>query len=173
MEEPRWVPLGKIGRSHGLCGAFRIHSYGETLATSKPGDVLYLRSSSGPALPMTLVTLRRQGRFWVAQFAEITTVSAAHQLTGEELFLPEDLLPPPEPGEYYYYQLLGLSVETTGGKFLGILREILATGANDVYVVDHAGKEILIPAIVDVILTIDLQQGRILVDLPEGLTDDL
>ena len=173
MAEPRWVPLGKIGRSHGIRGAFRINPYGETLATRKPGDVLFLRSSGGPPRPMTLVTLRRQGRFWVAQVAEVATIGAAHQLVGEELFLPEHLLPPAEPGEYYYYQLLGLRVEAAGGKFLGTLREILPTGANDVYVVDHAGKEILIPAIADVILAIDLEQGRILVDLPEGLTDDL
>jgi 16S rRNA processing protein RimM len=173
MAEPRWVPLGRIGRSHGIRGAFRINPHGETLATRKPGDVLYLRSSAGPVRPMTLVSLRRQGRSWVAQVAEVTTMSAAQQLVGEELCLPEHLLPPAEPGEYYYYQLVGLRVETTGGEFLGTLREILATGANDVYLVDHAGKEVLIPAIADVILAIDLEQGRILVDLPEGLADDL
>jgi 16S rRNA processing protein RimM len=173
MAEPRWVPLGKIGRTHGLRGALRVHPYGQTLATRKPGDELFLCPSEGSPVKLTLTALRQHGRFYVVQFAQIESADAAQDLTGVEVFLPEDRLPPAEAGEYYYYQLLGLKVETPDGGFLGTLCEILPTGSNDIYIVKHAGKEILVPAIADVIVAIDLGLGRMVVDLPEGLTDDL
>jgi 16S rRNA processing protein RimM len=173
MAEPHWVPLGKIGRTQGLRGALRVHPYGQTLATRKPGDGLFLCPSDGSPVKLTLTTLRQHGRVCIVQFTAIDSAEAARSLTGKEVFLPEDLLPPTEDGEYYYYQLLGLRVETPDGVFLGTICEVLPTGANDIYIVRHAGKEILIPAIADVIVTIDLKLGRMVVDLPEGLTDDL
>jgi 16S rRNA processing protein RimM len=56
---------------------------------------------------------------------------------------------------------------------LGILRAIIETGSNDVYVVEHDAREILIPALADVILEVDLQGGRMVIEPPEGLLDDL
>jgi 16S rRNA processing protein RimM len=72
-------------------------------------------------------------------------------------------------GEYYQFQLIGLAVETKDGERLGTLRSIFETGGNDVYVVDCGGKELLVPAIEDVVCEIDLENNRMIVDLPEGL----
>jgi 16S rRNA processing protein RimM len=79
--------------------------------------------------------------------------------------------PLPE-GHYYIFQLVGSRVYTTGGEFLGILTEVLTTGANDVYVVKGTGKkEILIPALKDVVRKIDLARREMTVALPPGLLD--
>jgi 16S rRNA processing protein RimM len=174
MNVSRLIPVGKIGRTHGLRGAVKIFPYGETLGELQPGGKLYLYAASDlrPS-ELTLVHSRSQGKFHVVQFAELQDVDAAQGLVEQEVFLPEECLPAPSEGEYYYYQLIGLSVETTGGRQIGILRRIIETGSNDVYVVDHLGRETLVPAIAEVILEVDLQEGRMVIEPPEGLLDDL
>jgi 16S rRNA processing protein RimM len=148
-------------------------AWGETLSTRVIGDKLYLRSPTGEIRELTLEEFSCHQRKWLARFAGVTTRDVAESLTGQELFLPEDQLPQLEEGEYYHYQLVGLQVETTDGASLGIVGKIIPTGSNDVYVVEKDGREILIPAIEEVIVSIDLQAGRMQVALPEGLTDDL
>jgi 16S rRNA processing protein RimM len=81
----------------------------------------------------------------------------------------EDALPLAED-EYYEYQILGLAVWTVTGDNLGNIVEIIDTGANDVYTIRGSnGHDILIPAIEEVIREIDLDAGRLTVELPEGL----
>lgn len=76
---------------------------------------------------------------------------------------------PLDEGEYYYYQIQGLAVYTSEGEHLGAVREVLSTGANDVYVVRGPSGETLIPALEGVVLEIDLESGKMVVCLPEGL----
>jgi 16S rRNA processing protein RimM len=173
MVDRRWVAVGKIGRAHGTHGAVRIAVSGETLGTRVAGDQLYLRLPTGEVRPLTLEELKWHQRMWLGRFAGVATREMAEELNGKELFLPEDQLPQLEEGEYYHYQLIGLEVETTHGDFLGVLRKVIPTGSNDVYVVEKDDREVLIPAIEEVIRSIDLKTGRMQVTLPEGLIDDL
>jgi 16S rRNA processing protein RimM len=174
MNRPRLVPVGKIVRTHGLRGALRIFPYGETLGLQKPGAKLHLYSASDrEKLELTLVSLRSQGRCYVVQFAELPDIDAAQRVVDLEIVVPEECLPLTSEGEYYHYQLIGLRVETAAGKDIGVLRSIIETGGNDVYVVGHGTGEILIPAIAEVILEVDLQGGRMIIEPPEGLSDDL
>jgi len=76
---------------------------------------------------------------------------------------------PLEEGEYYCHQIEGLHAVTTEGERLGRVTEVLATGANDVYVVRGSQGELLLPAVKDVILRVDLEAGVLVVRLPEGL----
>jgi 16S rRNA processing protein RimM len=76
-------------------------------------------------------------------------------------------LPPAAPDEFYWYQLVGLEVISSDGRKLGTIEDILETGSNDVYVVRQGDEEILIPAIHQVVLEVDLQQRFMTVDLPE------
>lgn len=175
MEEPRLIPVGKISRVHGVRGTVKIYPYGESLAQQQAGDKLYLLDSvqGGEETTLTLVSLRPQGKLWIGQFREILSIDEAQKIVGEEVHLPRDRLSPASEGEYYYYQLIGLKVETTKGSFLGTLTAIIETGSNDVYVVDRQGKEVLIPALEDVVVEVDLTRGQMIVDPPEGLIDDL
>jgi 16S rRNA processing protein RimM len=74
-----------------------------------------------------------------------------------------------EEGEYYTFEIEGLAVTTDEGEDLGEVTDVITTGANDVYVVRGPSGEILLPAIADVILDIDLENGHMLVHVPEGL----
>lgn len=73
--------------------------------------------------------------------------------------------------EFYYRQIIGLMVITSEGKEIGMVAEIMETGSNDVYVVRGQGKEYLIPAIKDVILSVNLGSGAIIITPMEGLLD--
>lgn len=78
-----------------------------------------------------------------------------------------DLAPLPE-GQYYRFQLIGLTVVDRSGNVLGTLDEVIETGANDVYRVRASdGREVLLPALADVVLSVDLDAARMLVDPPE------
>ena len=170
MEKSSLVPIGRIVRTHGVRGAVKIHPYGETLGELEAGEKVFSVSSEGVVeREFTLVSLRAQSRVWIGEFEEIRDIDQARELAGKELFVPLERLPALPDGEYYQFQLIGLTVEAKDGRKLGALRGVLETGGNDVYVVDCDGKELLVPAIEDVICEIDLESSRMIVDLPEGL----
>ena len=94
----------------------------------------------------------------------------AERLRGKSLSVPADEVPPLPDGAYYHYQLIDLEVYTPECVRLGAVREILVTGANDVYVVRRPeAKDLLIPALKRVVVCVDLAANRMIVRLPEGL----
>ncbi len=95
--------------------------------------------------------------------------TAVEKLRGQLVQIPIEEAVPLEQDEYYEHQIVGLAVWTAGGDYLGTVDEVISTGSNDVYVVQSEGREILIPAIEDVVLEINLAQGRMVVELMEGL----
>ncbi len=168
MKESLLVPIGKVTRAHGIRGALKVFAYGETLDRMRVGERLFAKES-GARRQLTLASLRAQNRVWIVEFEEIESRDQAESLTGREIFIESERLPDLPEGEFYQFQLIGLSVETREGRPLGTLSAILETGSNDVYVVESGGREVLIPAIEEVVREVDLQNGKIVVELPEGL----
>lgn len=170
MKESCLIPVGRVVKPHGVRGAVKLFPYGETLGQLRPGDKLVSVAPDGAReREFTIAGLRGQKRGLIGEFDELADIDQARELAGKELFIPEDRLPDLPEGEYYHYQLIGLGVETGDGRDLGTIRAILETGSNDVYVVEKDKKEILVPAIEDVVLAIDLEAGKMTVNLPEGL----
>jgi len=95
--------------------------------------------------------------------------AAVEKLRGQLVQIPIEEAMPLEEDEYYEHQIVGLAVWTVGGEYLGTVDEIIFTGSNDVYVVRGEGREILIPAIENVVLEINLAKGRLIVEMMEGL----
>jgi len=93
----------------------------------------------------------------------------AATLRGKLIYVPLEEAMPLEEDEYYLYQVLGLQVWTTEGEFLGRVDEVLSTRCNDVYLVSDGAQEVLIPAISSVVKEVDLDGGRLIVRLMEGL----
>ncbi len=86
------------------------------------------------------------------------------------LWAEESVLPDPGPGVAYAFQLVGLRVETTEGRVLGTLAELMTTGASPIYVV-RGEREWLIPGNPEVVQRVDLAAGVIIVALPAGLDE--
>ena len=102
--------------------------------------------------------------------AGVTTRTQAEQLRGQFVQVPIEEAVPLPAGSYYLYQLVGFQVITTDNKVLGQVTGILETKANDVYIVsDNEQNEILLPDIPDVVKAIDMDKGRITVELIDGL----
>ena len=94
--------------------------------------------------------------------------SSVDRFRGALLQIPESMLPDLREGEYYRYQLLALTVVDLEGAVIGELQEVIETGANDVYRVrTAAGDDVLLPALSDVIISVDLEAHRMVVDPPE------
>jgi 16S rRNA processing protein RimM len=168
MEKSCLVAVGRVLKAHGVRGALKVLPYGETLGGMEAGEKLFLMEGVKQR-QLTLVRLRSQTRGFIAEFEEFESIDEARELTGKELLVDKDRLPPLPDGEYYHFQLIGLSVVTKEGEPLGTLRAVFETAGHDVYVVANEDKELLIPAIEDIICEVDLTGGTLKVDLPEGL----
>ncbi len=106
-------------------------------------------------------------------FEGLTSRAAAESLRGEVIEIDEEDLPPLPEGEYYIDDLVGMEVVTEdGGEVIGRLSEVLRTGANDVYVVQRPGaKDVLVPAIPDVVKAVDVAAKRMTIDPLPGLLE--
>jgi 16S rRNA processing protein RimM len=107
----------------------------------------------------------------LVKFRGYSDRARAEELIGGSLKIPRERLKPAGPDRYYIADLIGLSVETAEGRRIGVVRDVLQTGANDVYVVDVEGREVLVPAVDHVVKSIDLARGRLVIDLVDGLLD--
>jgi 16S rRNA processing protein RimM len=169
--QPGLVLLGRVMGVHGLKGTLRVSLSGH------PGD---LDPETFTALSEILVGGERfavrkasRGRKHVLLGLEgVETREQAEALVGREVLGESERFPELPPGEYYWFQVLGLPVVHAGsGAVLGYLAEIWPTGAHDVYVVRQDDREVLLPAVEEVIQEIDLQAGCLKVWPPEGLLD--
>jgi 16S rRNA processing protein RimM len=93
----------------------------------------------------------------------------AADLQGSILETPASETPSLPEGTFYHYQIVGMEVWTTDGNSLGKVTDIISTGSNDVYVVQTSEDEVLIPATPDVVTKVDIDSGRITVDVIPGL----
>ena len=105
------------------------------------------------------------------KLAGVDTVEQAEGLRGDLVYVPLAEAVPLPAGQYYWHQIIDLDVQTSDGQPLGRISDILRTGSNDVYVVRSGDKELLIPAIEDVVKEIDLAEGRMIVEPIPGLLE--
>jgi len=161
--------VGKVVGAHGIRGEVVIHFHDGTDRKLTTGDPIRLTLPGKPHASYRVTSARpHKGRFLVA-LDTITDRNQAEALIGAEVVADRASLPPLEDGEYYWRDLIGLSVYDVAHRHLGTLTAIFPTGSNDVYVVQQGADEILVPALESVVVSIDLNAGVMRVDLPEGL----
>ena len=101
----------------------------------------------------------------------VTDANLAEALRGKNVFADERDLPPPGENEFYFRDVIGCEVMLTNGERIGVVEDIIVTGANDVFVVRGEGKEVLVPAIEDVVKQIDVASKRVVIEAIPGLLD--
>jgi 16S rRNA processing protein RimM len=168
QSEPGYLAVGRIVRPWGVRGELKVEILTEDPARFERLETVYVGLQF---VPYRLERSRLHHRAVLLKLVGCDDRNAAEALRGSLVQVAiEDALPL-EEGEYWIYQILGLEVYTLEGELLGVVKEVLETGANDVFAVrGRRGREILVPALKDVVLDIDLVAGRLLVELPEGLT---
>ena len=162
--ELEYITIGHIIAPWGTQGKVKV-------ATDFPQ---HLASSSKVYIdhqPMTIDSTEWHKEKVIIKLNNIDSVEDGQRLVGQAIEIhPRQLQPLPQ-GQYYHSQIIGLEVETTRGESLGNITEILTTSGSDTYVVSGAKEEILIPAIEDVIKSIDLDKGCLVIEPIEGLLD--
>ncbi len=165
------IGLGRISGAHGIRGAVKVRP-DATAATTDPEDFLALGEVVVGGRPYRVISADRLKNQVLLRLAGVDDRNRAEALAGLEVLGDRRRFPKLPSGEFYWFQLLGLPVYHAGdGSRLGYLRAIMPTPAHDVYVVADGDREILLPAVEDVIVAIDLEQGLIKVAPPEGLLE--
>lgn len=166
----QYLEVGKIINTHGLRGEVKIQPWTDTPDVFE--DLEYVFTAGKKPVQLTVERVKYQKNNLIVKFREISTIEEAELYKNCVLTADRDMLGALPDGVYYIADLIGLSVKTEDGTVLGQVEDVLQTGANDVYSVARTeGKPLLIPAIPDVVLSVDTDAGEITVRLMEGLLD--
>ena len=168
-DEPVFVVIGKFRRPHGIKGEIRMTVLTDYPELISPGQVIY---AGDRYKTYTIKDIRWHGGDMLVSLKEMPDRTAVEIFRNIMVYMKSEDMPELPEGEYFIHQLVGMEVITDQDEKLGVLKEILITGANDVYLVEsQEGKELLLPAIDEVILDIDQEKGQILVHIIPGLLD--
>jgi 16S rRNA processing protein RimM len=168
--EPAFLAVGKIRRPHGVNGDVLVEIYTDFPERLLPKMILYVGENHQA---VTVARRREHKDGLLLAFEKYSTPEAVGVFRNQILYSDRKDSPKLAKGEFYQYELLGLIVSDESGSELGTLSEVIETGANDVYVVtDKTGRELLLPAIQDVVLEIDLELKTMRVHLLPGLLED-
>lgn len=165
--EPGFLVVGKLRRPHGLVGEMLMEILTTFPERLRPGKQVYIGEDHQP---IKIVSVRHHAKGLILRFSDLDHVNKVAFLRNTLVFVRVNELPKLAEGEYYHHELIGLEVVSESGEQLGVLAEILVTGANDVYVVRTAeNKEILIPAVESIVLGVDIEKRVIRVKLQEWI----
>lgn len=167
-DQPRErIAVGRINSTWGLKGHVKVTPFTSNEERLVTGAELIVAGRRRIALEV----VRPQG-YPIIRFEGYPDRTAAERLRDELIEIDATELPALPEGEYYVDDLRGLTVVTTDGTTIGTLADVLTTGANDVYVVKRPDqKDALIPAIGDVVRSVDLEARRLTIDPLPGLLD--
>ena len=165
------ISVGKIVRPHGIRGEVKVSPLTDWPERFHAFRNLYLVSEGEHGEWVEIEKVKIQGNRIVLKFSGIDDRNRAESIRGFILKIDEKDCPPLPEGYFRIDQLIGLSVKTLGGESVGILVDVLRMPAQDVYVVDAQGKELLIPAVKDFIKDVDLERGIVLIEPIDGLLD--
>ncbi len=171
MQEKELISVGKITGTHGYQGIVKVNPLTDFPDRFKELKRVILDNGRTKE-EFIIETCRRYKQQLLIKFDKINDLDSARQYHGALIKITGDQLYPLPEGYYYHFQLQGMQVEDLELGRLGELVDILETGANDVYVIkSQQYGEVLIPAIKDVILDVDLESNRMRVKLLPGLIE--
>jgi 16S rRNA processing protein RimM len=165
-EAEPYLAVARVVAPHGIRGEVRCEVITDFPERLKQTERLY-RGDSHIPVELERARLEKQGA--ILKLAGVQTRDEAQALRGQILYVPEAEAVRLPGDSYFWHQILGLRVRSDAGEELGEVAEIMQTGSNDVYVVRKDSREILIPAIKDVVQDIDIAAGVMTVHIIEGL----
>ena len=169
MSDMEWIPVGKLGRTHGLTGELKFFPHDPDGFDFAKGQIVQLE---GKEKEFKVKSLRGANIPFIVRLEGINDIESAKLLTGQEVLADrKDFQVLPE-GEYYRFEIEGLAVFDDEGRSYGIIEEVIPTGSNDVYVVRDGDSEWMLPMIDSVVISIDLEKGKLIFHRIEGLFED-
>ncbi|MFO7866114.1 MAG: ribosome maturation factor RimM [Candidatus Aminicenantes bacterium] len=169
MKEDNLVSIGRIAKARGVKGELKIHPFihsPEPLFLSK----VFIKKRNSIE-KYRVESLRAAKDYFLLKLEGVNSIEEAGLLAGAEVLVPESVLFPTEPGEYYHFQLIGCAVLTVEGSEAGEVTGIIPAGGNDLLQVRQDQREVLIPFSENICVEVDIPGKRIIIDPPEGLLD--
>ncbi len=163
--------IGVISSTHGIKGEVKVFPTTDDVNRFKKVKEVYLDTGKERLL-LHPESVKFFKQFVILKFKEFHSINEVEQFRNKSLLVDREHAVKLKKDEYFIADLIGLSVVTDEGNALGSLKDVMQTGANDVYVIElEDGKEVLFPAIKECILNIDMEAQKILVHVMPGLMD--
>lgn len=165
------LQVGVISSTHGVRGEVKVFPTTDDVNRFKKLKEVQL-DTGREKLTLQIESVKFFKQFAILKFKGYDSMNDIEKYKGKSLFVTRENAVKLKKDEYFIADLIGLQVENEDGSFKGILKDVIETGANDVYTVScEDGREVLIPAIKDCILSVDLENGSMKVHLLDGLLD--
>ncbi len=160
-----------IANTHGIGGEVKVFPTTDDEKRFKKLKEVFLDTGKEEML-LHVTQARFQKNMVILKFKEFDNINQVESLRGKALFVDREHAVKLEKDEYFIADMIGMSVISDEGEALGILEDVLQTGANDVYVIKEAGgQELLVPAIRECVVNVDIEARRMIIHLIPGLRD--
>lgn len=167
--------VGIISSTHGLQGEVKVYPTTDDVRRFRKLKKVTLEAGKRQAgnAVLEITGVKFVGQFAVLKFKGVDSIEEAQKYLGASLRVPRSEAVPLGKDEYYVADLIGLDVMGEDGARIGTLKDVMSTGANDVYVIGlDGGKELLLPAIRQCVLEVDVEAGFVRVHILDGLLDN-
>lgn len=163
--------VGVIANTHGIKGEVKVYPTTDDMERFKQLKQVVLDTGKEHKT-LEIVNVRYFKQMVILKFKGIDNINDIEKYKGKDLLVTRDQAVPLEEDEYFIFDIIGADVITTQEEKIGVIKEVLQTGANDVYVVETVEeKEILLPVIPDCVKNIDPENKKVIVEIMEGLID--
>jgi 16S rRNA processing protein RimM len=169
--QPSHITIARIARTRGNRGEVLADLYTDFPDRFQLLSEVWLELADGSHERLALESCWQHAGRQVLKFSGIDSISSAGRLVGAWVEIEASQAIELPEGTYFDHDLIGCAVCSVSGENLGTVKEILRITGNNQLVVDHAGKEFMIPAVSGICKDISIAKKLILVDLPEGLID--
>jgi 16S rRNA processing protein RimM len=165
------IPLGRLVNTQGMGGELRLLPHSFPCRTLYPGLTVFLQDAQGELYTHKVVGARPRAPFVIVKLAGVDSLDHAKTLCDMTVAVEETVLPPLKDGEFYYYQVIGLSVRTATGTEIGEIVQVFFSGGHDIWVVRQGEKEYLIPVTEEIVRSIDIPGKQAIIEPLAGLLD--
>ncbi|MCF8076569.1 MAG: ribosome maturation factor RimM [Desulfotignum sp.] len=161
--------MGEITGAHGLEGNIKVRSFAQAPDLFAPGSRVFVSSGTrADAQPFVIDQCVPYKKGLLMRLAGIKDRNMADALIEKQILVPRSRLPEPEENAWYWEDLYGLTVTDEVSGDLGTIDTIFSTGAHDILVVKTKGRELLIPMHRQFVMSVDIENARVVTRLPEG-----
>ena len=163
-----YLSIGQIINTHGLRGAVKVYPLTDDISRFKKLKEVYVEENDG-IVKYKVESVKFLSSTVSVKLKGVDSEEAANKLRGFYIKVDRKSAVKLPKDTYFICDLIDLEVYDEKGLLIGTVKDVLQTGSNDVYVIESSGKDILIPALKDIVKKIDLENKKILVEMPEGL----
>lgn len=163
------LQVGVISSTHGVRGEVKVFPTTDDVTRFRQLKKVYL-DTGREMLPLEIQNVKFFKQFAILKFKGIDNINDIEKYRGKSLMIDRDDAVDLDEDEYFIADMIGMKVCTEDGSEFGTLKDVMETGANDVYIIDSLEHgEVLIPAIRECILDVDMDEERMTIHLMEGL----